>query len=195
MKRKLNRFWRQITADKKKFGVLVTTLAVGLLLWGRLILLERVPKIATADDPPQAQSQQASAAPSPSEAAQNPAPRMAALPEVRTDLSDRLSLDLFAFRHNHYRAIPPEETPRIDIQPTDLPDDERVRRQVLEARLVDLRLQSVIQGGPRPLVVINGRLFRVGDSIDGFEIVTFTDRSATLTRDGLTFTLEMSTRY
>jgi hypothetical protein len=53
-----------------------------------------------------------------------------------------------------------------------------------------LRLQSVIQGAS-PAIVINGEVLRVGDSIEGFEIVSINDSSAKLTRDGLTFLLKM----
>lgn len=47
-----NRFrqlWDQIAASRTRLTLVVSVLAVGLLLWGRLILLERVPRIATAD--------------------------------------------------------------------------------------------------------------------------------------------------
>ena len=193
MKKKLRRIWRQVTADKKKFGILVTFVAVGLLLWGRLILLEDVPRHATADPAENTQAVTTAAATPAAATATAPPPDMGALPEVRTELSDRLSLNLFAFRYDRYNPVPVPETPRIDIEDPQLSDDVEVRRRELQERLEVLHLQSVIQGGPRPLIVINGRLFRVGDSIDGFEIVSFNDRSATLTRDGLTFDLEMLT--
>jgi hypothetical protein len=48
----------------------------------------------------------------------------------------------------------------------------------------------VIQGAS-PAIVINGEVLRVGDSIEGFEIVSINDSSAKLTRDGLTFLLKM----
>ena len=193
MKKKMRRLWRQVTADKKKFGILVTVFAVGLLLWGRLILLEDVPKIATATDPTtEGQPAQADpgAAPPPAPEA---APQIQALPEVQTRLRDRLALDLFAFRYDRYNRIPQEETPPITVEDPDPAVDEDVRRRELQEDLVEHHeLQSVILGD-RPRIVVNGRLYRVGDSFDGFEIVSFTDRSATLTRDGLTFRLEMST--
>ena len=186
MKKKLYRLWRQATADKKKFGLLVTVFAVGLLLWGRLILLEKVPRVATADPDkttPAAKQQEAAA---PVLKAVDLEP----LPEVQVALRDDLALNLFAFRHDRYRLLPAEDLGKTGIQPGAGADDEQERREELIAQARQLRLQSVIQGAT-PRIVINGRVLRVGDSIDGFEIASFSDRSAKLTRDGLTFTLNM----
>ena len=49
MQDQLRQAWRQLTADKKKLGLMVGLMAVGLLLWGRL-MLKQVPQVATADD-------------------------------------------------------------------------------------------------------------------------------------------------
>lgn len=185
MKRSLYRFWRQVTADKKKFGILCTVAAVGLLLWGRLILLEDVPRIATAD--PNTPAQQTGEA---STAAAMPAKMLPPLPEVRVKLSDDLAMDLFAFRHNRYKLLPPSDTGDTDLQPGQTGDDVEERKRELMELARGLRLQSVIQG-LRPAIMINGQLLRVGDSIEGFEVVSFNNRSAYVTRDGLTFILKM----
>ena len=187
MKKKLHRAWRQATADKKKFGLLVAMVAVGLLLWGRLILLEDVPKIATAD--PNAQATPAGQTPGqPPDQAAVAAPVLAPLPSVEVALSEDLTLNLFAFRHNRYKPLPPEDSGASGVQSTGSTDDERKRELVEMAR--SLRLQSVIQG-KSPAIVINGEVLRVGDSIEGFELVSFNERSAKLTREGLTFLLKM----
>lgn len=184
MNKKMRRFWRQATADKKKFGLLVTFVAVGLLLWGRLILLEEVPRIATADPSEEKAHGQAEEQPPNQSAVLSP------LAEVRSDLGDQLTLNLFAFRHDRYKLLPDENLGGPGIQPGGDADDEQQRREALAEDARALRLQSVIQG-TTPLIVINGRVLRVGDSIEGFEIVSLNDRSAKLTRDGLTFTLTM----
>ena len=183
MKHKLHRFRRQLTADKKKFGLMVTTLAVGLLLWGRLILLEKVPRIATADPA-------GNPAQSDKNAGSKPEGGIDALPEVRVDLDDRLAINLFAFRHNRYKLLPDVESGRIGIQSHRAADDEQQRTRELVRRAKALHLQSVVQGA-WPVAVINGQVLRVGDSIDGFEIASINERSAKVTRDGLTFTLTM----
>ncbi|MEM6258502.1 MAG: hypothetical protein AAGI37_09345 [Planctomycetota bacterium] len=187
MNKKMNRLWRQITADKKKFGILVTVAAVGLLLWGRLILLEDVPKIATAD--PDAQAQAGGVTTDEAAAAGGDlALNLPALPVVKAALSEDLTLNLFAFRHNRYKPLPTEESADRAVQSGARTDDERKRELVEMAR--SLRLQSVIQG-KSPAIVINGEVLRVGDSIDGFELVSFNERSARLTREGLTFLIKM----
>ena len=194
MNKKLKRAWRQATADKKKFGILVTMMAVGLLLWGRLILLEDVPKIATADDPNAPPADVGSPAPlaDGSEAFED-APVLPPLPEVRVALSEDLTLNLFAFRHNRYRPLPIEDSSEAGVQSGDGSDDEQLTRRELVELARGLRLQSVIQGAS-PAIVINGEVLRVGDSIDGFELVSFNNRSAKVTREGLTFLLTMFTK-
>lgn len=187
MKKKMKRLWRQATADKKKFGLLVTMLAVGLLLWGRLILLEDVPKIATAD--PNAPAQADSTSTNPAPAGTTPAAAvLPPLPTVHVALSEDLPLNLFAFRHNRYKPLPEKDSEGNGLQSTGSTDDDRKRELVELAR--SLRLQSVIQGRS-PAIVVNGEVLRVGDSIEGFEIVSFDERSAKLTREGLTFLLKM----
>lgn len=186
MKKKLNRMWRQATADKKKFGLLVTMMAVGLLLWGRLILLEEVPKIATADPNTPAQT-----GPTPVasvDATDESAPVLPPLPSVEVALSEELRLDLFTFRHNRYKPLPVEESVGNGSQSEVLTAEELKRKLVELAR--SLRLQSVIQG-KSPAIVINGEVLRVGDSIEDFELVSFNERSAILTREGLKFKLKM----
>lgn len=188
MRNKLKRLCLQATADKKKFGIFVTLMAVGLLLWGRLILLEDVPKIATADDPNQAGQAGGGTPPGQASAVITAGPVLPPLEEVSVTLSEDLPLNLFAFRHDRYRPLPSDESGRDGSQFTGYTDD--VRRQELVELARSLRLQSVIQGAS-PAMVINGEVLRVGDSIEGFEIVSFNERSARLTREGLTFLLKM----
>lgn len=187
MKKKINRLWRQATADKKKFGLLVTMLAVGLLLWGRLILLEEVPKHATADDPNAPVQAEDAAEPTANES-DDSLPVLPPLEQVEVTLSEDLPLNLFAFRHNRYKPLPSDESDGNRSQLTGSTDDERKQELVELAR--SLRLQSVIQG-ESPAIVINGEVLRVGDSIEGFELVSFNQRSAKLTREGLTFLIKM----
>ncbi|MFK7790812.1 MAG: hypothetical protein AB8C95_15130 [Phycisphaeraceae bacterium] len=190
MKKKLNRMWRQATADKKKFGILVTMMAIGLLLWGRLMLLEDVPKIATADDP-NAQQQGADTPDGEGVQTSDVLPTLPPLPSVEVAMSEDLTLDLFSFRHNRYKPVPSEDSLGTGVQSTGNADDDRKRELVESAR--SLRLQSVIQGNS-PAIVINGEVLRVGDEIEGFEIVSFNANSVRLTREGLTFLLKMFTK-
>ena len=118
--------------------------------------------------------------------------QLAPLPEVRVELSDRLSQDLFAFRHNRYKPLPEEVMNPQEVQPDQNVVDEEVRRRELEEMAKSLRLQSVIQGDV-PIVVINGKVLRIGDTIEGFEVAKFGRRWAQVTREDQTFTLTMWT--
>lgn len=183
MKQKLHRAWRQATADKKKFGMLLTTVMVGLLLWGRLIFVEKVPRHATADPALSGQAAGQLAGVS-----QGPLAQLAPLPEVRVELGDRLRQDLFAFRYDRYKPLPEDDIDPRGAQAGHPLVDKEVRRRELEEMAKDLRLQSVIQGAV-PIGVINGRVVRVGGSIEGFELTGLGTRSARVTRDGQTFIL------
>ena len=44
------RFWIQLTADRKRFGMLVGAVCIGLLLWGRLIVVRQPPRMALASE-------------------------------------------------------------------------------------------------------------------------------------------------
>ena len=45
----LNKAMRRLTADKKKLSILLALAGVGLLLWGRLLMQQRVPRTAMAE--------------------------------------------------------------------------------------------------------------------------------------------------
>lgn len=186
MKKKLRRIWRQALADKKKFGVFVTTVMVGLLLWGRLIFVEKVPRVATAD--PSARS--AEAAQNRDEQGVGPPLLFKPLPRVRVSLNDQLKRDFFAFHHNHYKPLDKENIGPQHVQNGQDFVDATVRKHELEKLVKGLRLQSVIQG-PVPIAVINGMVLRVGDSIEGFEIVALQTRSVQMIQGNQTVTLTM----
>ena len=45
----LRRLWIQITADRRRFGVFCALVALGFLLWARIIVISNIPKDAVAD--------------------------------------------------------------------------------------------------------------------------------------------------
>ena len=49
MNKKMNRIWRRLTADSRRFSLFCTLLFVGLLLWARIIVIARPPRTAVAD--------------------------------------------------------------------------------------------------------------------------------------------------
>jgi len=171
-KQKLEQLWQQATADKKRFGIFVTIFAVGLLLWGRLILLSDVPRVATADeddpmagmtDDPMAGGDSADPA-TPGAAPQNRGP----LPVVAVDLTDQLAFNLFELRPDRYTPTPSEDEGPGDVQVQPGNTDES-RRQIIELAK-GLTLQGVV-GGSQPFVMIDGQRRDLGDVHAGFTIV------------------------
>lgn len=163
MNKQLNRLWRQMTADKKRFGIMLSLVAVGLLLWGRLILLEKVPRIATADpDPP-------AAAPG------EDTPTVRALPTVAVDLPESLALNPFALRPDRYKPIPVEDSGEEPVQPDPSDADELDRREALLDEARGMVLQGVLQGAS-PSAVIDGVRVHVGDAVGGYTVIELDPR-------------------
>ena len=178
MNDQLKRLFDRATADKKKLGMMLGLLAVGLLLWGRL-MLKQVPQVATAT------GGGAVAA-----AVQGGDATRAGRETVKLALPTPVERDLFALAADRYRAIPIETKSQPNLPKLDLgPSDESVRRAVLEdAR--GLRLQSVTLGDV-PAAFINGRLVRLNATIDGFTLLHCDERSAVLEKHGTKVRIRM----
>ena len=164
MNKKLYRLWRQMTADKKRFGVMATLMAVGLLLWARLILLQDVPRVATADPDPGEQ-----------QPAQGPAAAGQERPTVEVWIPDQLALDLFALRPDRYNPNPDFNTSGPNVQADDPRADDWLRRESLLDEARGMTLQGIIQDA-RPFAVIDGVRVYVGDTVGGFVLIALDDR-------------------
>ena len=181
MMQKLRPLIERLLADRKRAGVVLGLGAVGLLLWGRL-LLKQVPQTASADDTPQwlqeveAELQDTFAS--------GPAVRLAPPPPPHRDP--------FALDPAFYPETLSEDS---EDEPAKLPlalTDEARQRAVVQAA-GELRLQSLSQGKV-PAAFINGRLVRLGGTVDGFTLLRCDDRSAVLSKDGFQVRLNMSQR-
>lgn len=189
MEQRLKVLILEFTHDKKKFAVMCTAVALGVLLWARLIILQNVPKTGFADPDQTAIGTSPDAAPDESEKS-----RLAELPIVYLDTKQALTRDFF------------ERLPLVTAQPeeiTQLPQDtaksgndgaekpnsaERDLLADIQKAASLLRLESVMDG-KRPMAVINGNVLTIGDEIDGFVLEQVASRSATL-RQG-TFRVEL----
>jgi len=87
------------------------------------------------------------------------------------------------------KPVEPEVAAVMDT-PEDPDRAARERRLRLAAEVSRLRLQSVV-GGRMPVAVINDQLFRVGQTVNGFEITRIHDMAVRLTAEGETFQLKM----
>jgi len=194
----LRRLWIQLTADRKRFGVLCAMLAVGLLLWARVIVVSNIPRTAVAEDgakPAQVVDRQAR---------MNTAvlDRLArSRVEVRLDYSPRR--DPFSVNAEYFPKPKLDETreQKSVVAVPDMNEDEeqrqaRQRREQLQLAADGLKLEAVMRGAG--IVVINGQTYRIGDEVSAagnqkalFELTDVRQRSAVLHADGLEFVIEL----
>lgn len=159
---------KQLLADKKKSGAMLALLAIGLLLWGRL-LLQDVPKTATAEPKQEASTSAEDAI----EIVRDPAPR------VVVDWPEKLPRDLFALDASRYRRTVTQDTDDVEEKSPRSLTDKDVKIEALRRRGQGLTLQSVITGS-EPRAMINGRLMKIGQRVDGFELLEIHERSVIL---------------
>ena len=185
MKQHLNQIIQQITSDKKKLGVMICALAIGLLLWGRL-LLQGVPRTATADDPTKT-----------AQAADNKADSSAAsslpdkpLPVVHVDLPSDPGRDLFGIDPSRYKRTPGQGPSNPVAKSGRITPDDDPRTATVREEAAELKLESVLTG-TQPRAYINGYLLAPGDEYEGFTLIQVTDRHVLLTKYGLIIRLRM----
>jgi len=186
MNDQVNKMIRQLTADKKKLGLMLGLLAVGLLLWGRLLLKE-VPRTATAT--PKVTTAAAASSPSPraddpTSGADGPAVT------VVVDLASTLTRDVFALDTAGYPEAKNGEESSVPPKPQiDTPDKAyRVAKATEAAR--GLTLEGVILSDD-PSVIINGQLLQEGQRIEGLTVYRIEDRKVVLEMDGVYIRLGM----
>ena len=178
MKQRIRDIIERMLRDKKQAGLIVGLAAVGLLLWGRL-LLKQVPQTASADGKPQWLVE---------------VEAEIALPEAHKAIitlskPDKPARDLFLLDPAGYEKALSEDSELRGAKLVEEVTDEERRMAVADAA-AELRLQSVTLGEV-PAAFINGRLIRVGRSIDGFVLVSCDERSAVLEKDGFKVRLGM----
>lgn len=176
--RAIQQIVHELKHDRKKLGIVVSLLAIGVLMWGRL-LLKQVPKTASAvgdgavasaagsDDAwPDRQGQVVTLSPAPA-----------------------LQRDLFLLDPNRYSRTAPVVEDNFVAKSPNLTSDDVVRMAVVSAA-EKLRLQSVTLGEV-PAAFINGKLIRVGGTIEGFRLLSCDERSAVLESRGIKIRLIM----
>jgi hypothetical protein len=216
----LTRLWIQITADRKRFAALCAVLAIGLLLWSRIILISRAPKVAVAEQQPNSTtatgksatgSGKSTAKPT-GKGARKPAgkpgealattPSDKPLPIVAITLDRNAQRDPFRISERYFprpNILPDnrQEAAKSLVQPS---DDAQGAQERLEAQLHALaarfQLEAVMQGGP--MAIINGRTYRLGEEVPAvdapdvrFRLTEVRPLAVTLTCAGRQFELRM----
>lgn len=205
----LRRVWIQLTADRRRFGVLCATFGVGLLLWARLIIVSNVSRTAVADQPAvgtsgkdetkRDQTRRAADKPGATDSTKGAALARTAL-EVR--LSSRCERDPFVISPVYFpKALSSASVkPEAGKLPTEPAEDASQKQARVIARLRQLlgsvRLEAAMGSS---MAVIDGKRYRVGDVLPpmGSERVEFTlsevkQRSVILEYQGHRFEIEMS---
>jgi len=176
----------QLLADKRRSGLLIGLVAVGLLFWGRLMLKE-TPKTATAE--PVA----AAASASGSDGAPAPVARAAPLPAVVLTGAAVMPRDPFRFDASGYAAAPgqgPLEEAQDGPKTADPHADREARRAAVVAQARKLTLDSVIKGS-RPRVMISGQMLEPGQQVEGFVLLKIDSRQVVLEKEGVRVLLKM----
>jgi len=200
MKQMLRRLRIQIVADKRRFGMLCAALAVGLLLWARLIIVSRVPRTAVAEEKAVAST----AGSQPKANSQQPtAPKEGSRTMVAVALSEAPARDPFVISPVHFPKPTPVEksdgvVQKSSLQPTEEPDQVEARRTTELSSLASvLRLEAAFG---ESMAVVNGKRLRPGDGIslkDGsgqvvFRLETIKQRSVILECEGRRYELQMA---
>ncbi len=177
MKHIVQDYVRELRRSPLKGGTIAVLLAVGLLLWGRLLLKE-VPRTASAWRA--------------SVAVDDGAFDLGARPEKRPiELTDPgpPARDIFAIDPSHYRRTSSWRD-EADREKSGRWGTENGVQAAVVSAAGKLRLTSVIEGED-PVVIINNQLLRAGDTIEGFTVVRLERRAVILESQGVKVRLSL----
>ncbi len=194
----LQRMWIQITADRRRFGLLCACCCLGLLLWARIIVISKPPRTAIAQ-PNLESNEEAQTSPGGLLADNVPRPRL----QVELDRSPERNP--FAISDRHFPK--PVQIDQItgdggksnDYQAENPWEAEQRRIAQWRALISDLTLDAAMSATEQPMAVISGQMYRVGDTVQPsadpdllFELIEVANRSVILSHDGHRFELRMA---
>ncbi len=189
------KFWKRLTADRRQFYVLCSLAALGLLLWGRL-MLQKVPRTAVADPPAQsAKAEQPTkpGQPNATDEAETPVEPPLERIEIEIEPPAAPTRDLFVFEPTLFRPIKVEDQTNTQTQPKTVdpsPDRHQLEAE-LRQRLGELQLQTTVFFNGEPRAMINGKIRKIGDTVRGFKVTKIEQRSVVLEALGIESTLSL----
>lgn len=193
MNRLLKATWIRLTADRKKFGVMCGLLMVGMLLWGRLIIIQRIPRTGYADPAKVAAAEEAAK----KALEQSGGEALAELPVVRITAPDSIRRDVFeipeSMRTNRSEesASLDQNAPKSGTDSSEKTEDPAlVHRDRIRMEASSLRLESLIRG-LNPMAIVNGSMLTVGAEINGFRLIEVRDRSIIVEKEGLAIEIQL----
>jgi hypothetical protein len=205
----LRRFWIRLSADRRRFGLLVGAVCVGLLLWGRLIVVRQPPRMALAD-PNQAKAtgprdniaQPRGTDNLPGAGVGSAEPR-GKRSLIAVELWSSPNQDPFVISPHYFpkpTLIPPpiEIDPKSDGKPAEDFATIQARKDAqIRATMDRMKLEAALAGN---MAVISDKKYRVGEvivspagSMFEFKLVEVRQRSVMLECEGRQFELLMAT--
>jgi len=197
MKHHAQRLWIRLTANPRQFWMLCAGVAVGLLLWARLIIVSSMPRTAIAEE-----GQTAGAT---SESTHGDARSENTIaPAVSIQFADGPIRDPFEIDPRFFPRPTQLDKLTGEVEKSDTQEAED--SSAAEAKLL-ARLQTLVDAmqldAAMPdagMVMINSGMYRSGDIVTtsgenglNFTIKSIRQRSATLECEGRLFVLEMET--
>jgi hypothetical protein len=209
MQASLRRLWIQLTADRRRFGLLCVVAAVGLLLWARMIIVSNMPRTAVAGPSGTAPGSGAQTGASTATADKSGASAGTAPSSVGpgTNIPVAIALerharrDPFVISRRHF----PKATQSAPLKPdpgklpTEAAEDSSLKEARLVSRLTELvstlKLEAALGGA---MAVIDGKTYRTGEPLPAmgnerieFTLVEIRQRSVVLEFQGRRFEIEM----
>jgi len=194
----LRRLWIQMTADRRRFGILVGVALVGVLLWARIIVISKPPKKAIANPEASAASVLERERQMTAQADSDKDP----IETIEIVLAEEPGRDPFRVSPKHFpKPTLPADSDEDATKSLNHSAEDFLRMQAQRAaRLRELAgsftLEAVMKGAR--LAVIDGRTYQVGDSIAArsepgtdFTLVAVNERSVTIECEDHRFEIEM----
>ncbi len=207
MQTAIRRLWIQLTADRRRFGVLCLTLAVGLLLWARLVIVSNVSRTAMAGDK---NTEAGVGVKSPTQAGTGSGKADKSKAVAKGAGGEVVELRLWSRSERDPFVISPDWFPRpqsrADVKqeagklPTEPAEDSTQKEARMVARLREalgsVRLEAAMENS---MAVINGKRYRAGDRLPAlgnerfeFVLAEVRQRSVVLECEGRRFEVAMS---
>ncbi len=173
MRRIIDDYIAELRGSPFKTTLIVAMLAIGMLLWGRL-MLKQVPRTASAGIADMFSDASDAGAAKPAKAETRKISLVLPAPAAR---------DLFKLDPSQYkRTLSLSDLP---IEPKLAPGISDYQRQVAVVSAARaLRLQSIVEGED-PMVLLDGELLRTGQVWKGFTVLTVEARAVVLEMEGV----------
>ena len=179
----------ELRRDKKKTTMLVGLVVIAGVLAGK-ILVKQISSAGASQGPTGSAlvvSEASSAGALKASAEASQAKKSTRTPHAAAFTKDifRIQWDRFASKGRPVSSARADKTARVRVMSVD-----QTKRRVIESQAQRLVLQSII-GGTTPTVIINGRVVRLGRTINGFRVISVAAHSCVIQKDGVILTIQL----